>query len=108
VVGWCDIIPSKREAFSHCGTLGMGLIKEYRGQGIGTRLLRATLQKARQNGLERVELEVFAANGAAIRLYEREGFRVEGKKVRAARLAGAYLDVVLMARFLSGEPGGAA
>jgi uncharacterized protein YndB with AHSA1/START domain/ribosomal protein S18 acetylase RimI-like enzyme/DNA-binding transcriptional ArsR family regulator len=106
VVGWCDIVPSKREAFSHCGTLGMGLLKEYRGQGLGTRLLRASLEKARENGLERVELEVFGTNEAAIKLYEQEGFKTEGRKVRAARLAGTYLDVVLMARplFKEGNP----
>jgi RimJ/RimL family protein N-acetyltransferase len=47
-----------------------------------------------------VELEVFAANEGAIKLYENEGFLVEGRKVRAARLGGAYLDVVMMALFL--------
>jgi len=33
VVGWCDISPGKREGFTHCGTLGMGLIRGYRRRG---------------------------------------------------------------------------
>ncbi len=101
VVGWCDIVPSRREAFAHCGTLGMGLTQDYRSQGIGTRLLRAAVEHAREQGLERVELEVFSSNREAIGLYEKEGFQSEGRKVRAAKLGGAYLDVILMALFLA-------
>jgi RimJ/RimL family protein N-acetyltransferase len=104
VVGWCDIVPSKREAFRHCGTLGMGLLADYRGRGIGTRLLRAALDTARVRGLERVELDVFEANEPAVRLYRRMGFAVEGTRVRAARLGGVYFNVVGMALFLE-EPG---
>ena len=100
VVGWCDIVPSKREAFTHCGTLGMGLVAEYRGRGIGARLLRAALDTARRNGLERVELDVFESNEPAIRLYRRMGFIVEGTRVRAARLRGEYFNVVGMGLFL--------
>ena len=100
VVGWCDIVPSKREAFRHCGTLGMGLLAGYRGRGIGTRMLRAALDRARVQGLERVELEVFASNDQAIGLYRKMGFAVEGTRARGALLRGEYFDVVGMALFL--------
>jgi RimJ/RimL family protein N-acetyltransferase len=100
VVGWCDIVASRREAFAHCGTLGMGLTMDYRHRGLGTRLLRAAVEQARGKGLERVELEVFASNEGAIKLYQKEGFLVEGRRVRAAKLRGAYVDVVIMALFL--------
>lgn len=105
VVGWCDIVPSKREAFRHCGTLGMGLLAAYRGRGIGERMLRDALARARETGLERVELEVFSTNEPAIRLYRKVGFAVEGTRVRAARLRGEYFDVVGMALFLRGPEG---
>jgi hypothetical protein len=35
VVGWCDISKSDRIVFQHTGTLGVGVIQEYRGNGIG-------------------------------------------------------------------------
>src|SRR5262245_18929075 len=38
VVGWCDIVRHQREGFRHVGTLGMGILPEYRGQGLGCRL----------------------------------------------------------------------
>ena len=39
VVGWAEIVPKQRESLSHIGTLGMGILEDYRGQGIGGRLL---------------------------------------------------------------------
>ena len=68
-------------------------------EGIGTALLEAVLDLA-DNWLmlRRVELEVYADNGGAIRLYERLGFETEGCKREAAVKAGAYVDTLVMAR----------
>jgi RimJ/RimL family protein N-acetyltransferase len=97
VVGWCDIIPVSLEGFQHVGKLGMGLLPEFRGRGLGEALARAAIDRAWEAGLERVELEVFASNARARRLYERMGFVVEGVKRRARKLDGEYDDNVLMA-----------
>jgi RimJ/RimL family protein N-acetyltransferase len=97
VVGWCDITPTPLEGFRHSGRLGMGLLPEYRGQGLGSRLVVAAMAAARASGIERIELEVFASNARAIRLYESLGFAHEGIKRRARKLDGAYDDNVLMA-----------
>jgi len=35
VKGWCDIIPKSILEFSHVGVLGMGILPEYRGRGLG-------------------------------------------------------------------------
>ena len=99
VVGWCDISPMKCEGFTHCGTLGMGVREDFRRLGIGTRLLEQTIREAREMGLERIELEVFASNTAAIKLYEKAGFVVEGVKKNRRKLDGEYDDLVGMALF---------
>jgi len=100
VVGWCDVSPQRREGFAHCGVLGMGVCKAFRRRGIGARLIARTLERARVRGLERVELEVFASNQAAVELYKKSGFAVEGTKRNARKLDGVYDDVVCMALFL--------
>ena len=100
VVGWCDISPGKREGFTHCGTLGMGLIMGYRRRGIGTRLMERTIEAAKARGIERVELEVYASNEPAISLYEKRGFVREGVKRRARKLDGVYDDSLIMALFI--------
>jgi RimJ/RimL family protein N-acetyltransferase len=97
VVGWCDITPLRWEGFRHSGRLGMGLLAGFRGRGLGTRLLVTALRAAEEAGLTRVELEVFASNHTAIRLYERHGFVVEGVKRGARVLDGMVDDLVCMA-----------
>jgi ribosomal protein S18 acetylase RimI-like enzyme len=100
VVGWCDISPSDKEAFCHTGVMGMGVLMPYRHQGVGRRLLAAALARAREMGLERVELEVFESNDAAIALYLSLGFQREGRKVRACKIDGRYDNSLVMALLL--------
>jgi ribosomal protein S18 acetylase RimI-like enzyme len=100
VVGWCDIGASKKSVFSHCGGLGMGVISEYRGGGIGSELMRHALRRAKEVGLERVELSVYESNQVAIHLYQRFGFVIEGKKVRAAKIDNRYENLIIMALFV--------
>jgi ribosomal protein S18 acetylase RimI-like enzyme len=99
VVGWCDIVRNPMEGFRHVGRLGMGLLPDYRGRGLGERLAVETIRAARLAGIERVELEVFASNERAVALYRRLGFVTEGIKRRARKLDGEYDDNVFMALF---------
>ncbi len=99
VVGWCDIVRGDRESIAHTGSLGMGLIKEHRGQGVGRRLMETAISAAKAQGVERVELEVFASNAAAVTLYRKLGFREEGRKLKARKIDGAYDDSLVMALF---------
>ena len=108
VVGWCDIMRFELEGFRHAGRMGMGLLSHVRGRGLGHRLASAALEQARAQGLERVELDVFASNARAAALYRRLGFVEEGVKRRARKLDGTYDDDVLMALLLPGAPDGAA
>ena len=100
VIGWCGISPLQWEGFQHGGRLGMGVHQNYRRLGIGQQLVIQTIQKAKAKGLERIELEVFASNAPAIRLYEKLDFVIEGIKKKARKLEGAYDDIIEMALFI--------
>jgi ribosomal protein S18 acetylase RimI-like enzyme len=100
VVAWADIFPAWADAVKHCGSLGMGVLPDYRKRGIGERLLRACLAKAEVQGITRVELEARADNANAIRLYERVGFVHEAVKRNAMRFDGVYYDAVQMSLLL--------
>ena len=102
VVGWADIVPAWAPVLSHGGTLGMGVLPAFRGQGIGSRLLDACIAKAWAKGLIRIQLEVRSDNAPAIRLYERHGFIREGTKRRSMRFGDAYFDSIQMS-LLRGE-----
>ncbi len=101
VIGWADIFPAWADAVKHCGSLGMGVLAAYRGQGIGERLLRACLVKAKAKGIARVELEARADNERAIKLYQRLGFTHEALKRNAMRFDGVYYDSVQMSILLA-------
>ncbi len=85
LVGWCDVVPKPRPIYAHVGVLGMGLLPEFRGQGLGDRLIRQTLAAARALGLNRVELSVRENNAGAIALYKRVGFEIEGLQRNATQ-----------------------
>jgi len=100
VVGWCNLSPRRGEGFTHVGILGMGVLRELRRQGIGTRLMERTISEAEGRGLERIELEVYASNTPAINLYEKRGFVREGVKKKARKLDDVYDDIIVMALFI--------
>jgi len=97
VVGWCDVNPKTHETLRHSGVLGMGVAASHRGQGLGSALLRATLEAAFARGITRVELVVRADNAAAIALYERHGFELEGRLRAYLIVDGAGYDALAMA-----------
>jgi RimJ/RimL family protein N-acetyltransferase len=97
VVGWCDIRRHDFPAHAHRGTLGLGIVPAYRGQGLGLRLLRTTLERAGEAGFVRVELTVHVDNTRAIALYDRVGFVREGVVRDAVLVDGEYRDAIAMA-----------
>jgi len=98
VVGWCDVVRNtKRTVYSHCGTLGIGLLPEFRGQGIGRQLLQTAIGAACQCGMTRIELTVREHNANAIALYKSLGFEIEGLQRNAVRIDGQYQNVYAMA-----------
>lgn len=100
VVGWCDISSLDRPVFSHVGSLGIGVLATYRGQGIGKKLMSAAIQLAEQRGLTRIELTVREQNLPAIAMYEQFGFEKEGVHKNAVRIDGKYEHHIFMALLL--------
>ena len=97
VVGWCDVLPVFGEARRHVGTLGIGLVRRARHQGLGAALMRAAIAAAWAKGLTRIELTVRADNPNARALYERMGFAHEGLQRGAFRVDGVSVDSHAMA-----------
>lgn len=83
----------------HTAAIGMGVRDDWQGRGVGTALMAALLDVA-DNWWQvtRVHLEVYADNAAAIRLYEKFDFEVEGRLRRDAFRDGEYVDSLVMAR----------
>jgi RimJ/RimL family protein N-acetyltransferase len=79
------------------GEIGMLVGRGWRGRGVGSALLRAAVGLARDQGLHKLSLEVFAHNAAAIAPYRKCGFVEEGRRTRQYRRASGELwDSIVM------------
>lgn len=83
------------------GIAGLAVAPGARGRGVGSALLAAAEQHARERGARKLSLRVLSTNDAALRLYERAGFCREGTLREEFFIAGRYVDDVLMAKHLS-------
>ncbi|MFD7605192.1 GNAT family N-acetyltransferase [Streptomyces mirabilis] len=79
---------------------GLVVAEEARRTGVGRELLRAVMDGARRQGARRITLRVLGHNAPARKLYESEGFQVEGVLPEEFLLDGQYVDDVFMGRFL--------
>jgi L-phenylalanine/L-methionine N-acetyltransferase len=91
--------PRRRHAYS----LGMSVHDQFHRRGVGSALMTAAVDLA-DNWMQatRLELTVFTDNAAAIALYRRFGFEIEGTHKQYAFRNGAYADVYAMARLKAG------
>jgi RimJ/RimL family protein N-acetyltransferase len=77
--------------------LGVGLLPDFRGKGIGRKLMGQTIDAAFAFGLTRIELTVREENVNAIALYKSLGFEIEGLHRNAVRIEGQYENLYSMA-----------
>lgn len=79
------------------GEIGMLVDRDWRGRGVGSALIQAGIGLARQQGLHKLSLEVFAGNTAAIALYRKCGFLEEGRRIgQYRRASGELWDTIIM------------
>ncbi len=83
----------------HAAAVGMIVHDAHHGKGVGSALLAAALDLA-DNWLQysRVELTVFSDNEAAVALYKKFGFEIEGTFKQYVFRDGVLADVYAMAR----------
>jgi len=72
-VGWFRLFPAKNNYWE----LGIGLVKKYRNQGIGTQLLNEGFNWASRKAISRIQLTVFSNNQRALHLFKKFGFITE-------------------------------
>ena len=81
----------------HRAEFGISVLKEYWGLGLGTALLRACIQCAKEAGYVQLELNVVANNTRAIAIYKKMGFVEYGRNPKGfhSRISG-FQEVVYM------------
>jgi ribosomal protein S18 acetylase RimI-like enzyme len=83
------------------GEIGMAIAREWRGRGVGSALMDAAIEWARERGLHKLALDVFPHNAAGIALYRKYGFVEEGRRVKHyRRQSGELWDTIEMGLLL--------
>ena len=100
VVAGANFARGKWSKNAHTAELGMAVLPEHRGSGIGRMLMESGLEWARSLGVRKVKLGVFASNERAIALYRKMGFAEEGRLKGEVLLDGRPDDEVLMALWM--------
>lgn len=103
LVGYVTIVIGKFKKVRETVYLVIGVRASHRGRGIGTKLLERAEQFARDRNMHRIELEVSDKNEGAIRLYEKLGYVVEGRRREATKTKDGYTDIIWMGKLLSEE-----
>ena len=77
IVGWCRAFPLSDDSRAD---VGIGLLPEHRGLGLGRMLLDQVLDWAANKELEQVVLSTRVDNARAIHFFERHGFTTQGNR----------------------------
>lgn len=100
IAGFARCEGSSLKRLSHKAEVGICVLREFWGCGMGGALLKRAMDWADHSGIRKLQLSVLETNHKAIRLYRRNGFEIEGVLKQDKRLSdGRYYDTIVMGRF---------
>ena len=103
LVAWLELHRLFPQKLKHVATLTLAVKKAWRGQGLAKLLLKQAYEWALDSGVQKITLNVRANNSAAIHLYERQGFELEGREKAHIKVKNGFEDNLIMAKHLSKE-----
>jgi RimJ/RimL family protein N-acetyltransferase len=100
LVGYLLAMGGTARKTKHSVYIVIGILKNFRGQGIGTKLFENLEDWAFNQNVHRLELTTVMHNLAGVALYKKMGFVIEGTKKDSLFIAGEYVDEYYMAKIL--------
>jgi len=100
LVGYMFVLGGTAQKTKHSAYIVIGILNEYRGQGVGTALFKHAEEWARSQQITRLELTTVTENTAGVALYKKSGFEIEGVKRNSLNINGNYVDEYYMSKLL--------
>ena len=102
IAGLVNITADQRKRVRHIGDIFIVIGKRYWNNGLGSLLIEEAIEWAQASGiLRRLQLTVQTRNQAAVHLYQKYGFVIEGRQERGAYIEeGKFIDVYLMGKLI--------
>ncbi|MGG4267918.1 N-acetyltransferase family protein [Peribacillus simplex] len=98
LVGYLAAIGGDTRRTKHTAYLIIGILKEYTGCGIGTKLFQSLEEWAINHNILRLELTVVNQNEAGVSLYKKMGFEIEGIKRNSLMIDGTLFNQYFMSK----------
>ncbi|GAB4057156.1 GNAT family N-acetyltransferase [Uliginosibacterium sediminicola] len=101
IIGHIDLRAHAERFAEHRCLLGMGVDRDHRNLGLGTRLIEHGEEWVKANAsLEWIDLQVLSSNEKAIRLYEKCGFVRTGETPEMFRIDGQSFSYTAMTKLV--------
>ena len=99
VIGWATLSRvSQRACYAGVCEVSVYVASSAHGRGIGSQLLRALVEQSEANGIWTLQASIFPENEASVRIHERCGFRIVGRREKIAQLNGVWRDTLMLER----------
>lgn len=99
VAGWAALIPvSSRRVYAGVGEVSIYISNDYKGQKIGTLLLKKLIEESESNGFWTLQAGIFPENTISLKLHQNNGFRIVGYRDKIGQMDGIWRDTVLLER----------
>lgn len=99
IVGWAALSNvSNRCVYSGVAEVSIYVDSEYRGKGIGDRLMDSLIKESETHGIWTLQAGIFPENIGSIKLHHKHGFRTVGTKERIGKMDDKWRDVLLLER----------
>jgi L-amino acid N-acyltransferase YncA len=101
VIGWASLNQyNSREAYKGVADLSVYIKRDYRGKGIGGKLITFIESVAKEYGFHKIVLFTFAFNELGQGLYRKKGYREVGVFQNQGMLDGKFVDVIAMEKLI--------
>ena len=99
ILGWIAFSQvSSRYVYRGVAEVSIYIDLKYGGKGIGSKLMETGIKSSEENGIWTIQSSVFPENAATLKLHQKFGFRIIGKRERVASLDGVWRDTILLER----------
>ena len=100
LIGYLFVMGGSEKRTKHSAYLVIGILQEFRGKGIGTKLFDNATNWASKHNISRLELTVVTENESGVALYKKSGFDIEGTKRNSLMINDRAYDEYYMAKLL--------
>lgn len=99
IIGWAALSNvSSRSVYSGVAEVSIYIDADYRGKGVGDKLMESLIKESELNGIWTLQAGIFPENIGSLKLHHKHGFRTIGIKERIGKMDNTWRDVAMLER----------